>query len=437
MGNWLYGVAHQTALQARRTAARRGTREVQVTAIPDTVAAQHDLWIDVQPLLDEELSRLPDIYRAVIVLCDLEGRTRKEVARQLAVPEGTVGGRLARARTMLAKRLARRGVVLLGGALAAVLAPRAAACPPTSVTSNTISAASSFTPGPATGPISVQVAALTEGVLKAMLLNKLKAVVAAVLFLAVIAAGATALTGRWASARGDQPPATEEKVNAPPRPESERDRPGAALLDLAGTWQGDDWGTVALRPAKDGGFEGTYSDTFGKDTGRIAVRWSAASRRYEGTWSEGTYRFGRIALDAPKDGTISGAYTTDPKYEHQPGVPSLASLKWNKKQEKEVPTAWGKEVEGSPGWSRRARTVRCRIAVGRPGEKVHLEVRLRNVSARPMSRSLRRPAPRVPAENYRRQRRASVRHHATVLGHHCDPDRARSQTRPNRHPLQP
>src|SRR5262249_6980489 len=94
VGNWLYGVAHQTALQARRTAARRKAKEVQVTEMPDTQAAPPDQWLDVQPLLDQELSRLPNYYRAVIVLCDLEGRTRREVARQLGVPEGTVAGRL-------------------------------------------------------------------------------------------------------------------------------------------------------------------------------------------------------------------------------------------------------------------------------------------------------------------------------------------------------
>ena len=170
-----------------------------------------------------------------------------------------------------------------------------------------------------------------------MFVTKLKAVVAVVLLLGFIATGATALSVRSASAWGDQPPATEPKVKASPRPEPELDRPGA-LPDLAGTWQGDDWGKVVLRRAQDGGFEGTYSSTFGKAEGRIAVRWAAASRRYEGTWSEGTYRFGRIALDAPKDGAISGAYTTDPKCEHQPGVPSLAGLRWTKKdEEKPVP----------------------------------------------------------------------------------------------------
>ena len=126
VGNWLYGVAHQTALKARATAAKRKGRERQVTDMPEPAVAGQDLWPDLQPLLDQELSRLPDKYRAVIVLCDLEGKTRKEAARQLGVPEGTVASRLARARAMLAKRLARRGVTVSGGALAAVLSEKAA-----------------------------------------------------------------------------------------------------------------------------------------------------------------------------------------------------------------------------------------------------------------------------------------------------------------------
>jgi RNA polymerase sigma factor (sigma-70 family) len=217
VGNWLYGVAHQAALQARRTAARRRAREVQVTVMPDTEAVQQDQWADVQPLLDQELSRLPDIYRAVIVLCDLEGRTRKEVARQLGVPEGTVGGQLARARAILAKRLAQRGVTLSGRALAAVLAENAASAGvPTAAVSNTIGAASNFAAGQgaATGPVSAKVAALTEGVLRAMMMSKLKAAIAVVLLLGFMVTGATVLSGRVA-ARANQPPAAEAPAKAP------------------------------------------------------------------------------------------------------------------------------------------------------------------------------------------------------------------------------
>jgi RNA polymerase sigma factor (sigma-70 family) len=182
VGSWLYGVAHQTALLARRTAARRRAREVQVTEMLDIEAVQLDQWPELRPLLDEELTRLPEIYRAVVVLCDLEGRTRKEVARQLGVPEGTVGGRLARARVLLAKRLTQRGVVLSGGALAAVLsAGSASASAPPSLVGSTIKAASLLAAGQATAIVSVKVAALTEGVVQAMFVTKIKSVLAVVL----------------------------------------------------------------------------------------------------------------------------------------------------------------------------------------------------------------------------------------------------------------
>jgi RNA polymerase sigma factor (sigma-70 family) len=222
VGNWLYGVAHQTALQARRTAARRRAREVQVTVMPDPEAVQSDQWPDVQPLLDQELSRLPVNYRAVLVLCDLEGRTRKEVARQLGVPEGTVAGRLARARTMLAKRLSERGVTLSGGALAVVLAQNvASAGVPDSVVSSTIRAVSFLAAGQvaAAGPVSGKAAALTEGVLKAMMMSKLKALVPVVLVLGFIVTGATVLCYRMASAQGAQPPAVEEREKVPQKQE--------------------------------------------------------------------------------------------------------------------------------------------------------------------------------------------------------------------------
>jgi RNA polymerase sigma factor (sigma-70 family) len=199
LANWLYGVAHKTALKARATVGRRKQRERQVTPMPEPVSKDsgvriqgsgvrsqesgisHPEWKELQALLDEELSRLPDKYRVVIVLCDLEGKTRKEAARQLGCPEGTVAGRLSRARVMLAKRLARRGVVLSGGVLAAVLSQNvASAGVPIALVSATIKAASLLAAGQAAtaGAISVKVAALSEGVLRTMLLKKFKAAAA-------------------------------------------------------------------------------------------------------------------------------------------------------------------------------------------------------------------------------------------------------------------
>jgi RNA polymerase sigma factor (sigma-70 family) len=194
LANWLYGVAHQTAMKARATAAKRKGREKQVTDMPEPAVIQQEQWRDLQPLLDEELSRLPDKYRGVLILCDLEGRTRKEVAGQLGCAEGTVASRLARARIMLAKRLTRRGVALSSGALAAVLSQQAVSADvPSSVVHSTIKAASLLAAGKAAGAgaISLKVVALTEGLIKAMFLTKLKTA-AAGLLLTVAALGGAA-----------------------------------------------------------------------------------------------------------------------------------------------------------------------------------------------------------------------------------------------------
>jgi RNA polymerase sigma factor (sigma-70 family) len=102
VGNWLYGVAHQAARNERTRIARRRAREVQVPQLPEPAATDPDPLRDWQVILDQELTCLPGRYRAVILLCDLEGKTRKEAARQLGLAEGTVASRLARARAMLA-----------------------------------------------------------------------------------------------------------------------------------------------------------------------------------------------------------------------------------------------------------------------------------------------------------------------------------------------
>ncbi len=247
VANWLYGVAHQTALKARATAARRKERERQVTEMPEPAIAEHDLWRDLQRLLDEELGRLPDKYRVVVVLCDLEGKTRKEAARQLGCPEGTVAGRLARARVILAKRLAGRGVALSGGALAAVLAQQAAAGVPSSVVDCTLKAASLLAAGKAaaTGVISAKVAALTEGMVKAMLFNKLKAAIAVVLILGFVATGATIVTCRTAAGQDDKKPTAEKRVEPAARPEKEKGAFTAWGKEVGGLQAG-----LGLRPGE-------------------------------------------------------------------------------------------------------------------------------------------------------------------------------------------
>jgi RNA polymerase sigma factor (sigma-70 family) len=209
VASWLHGVAYQTARKARATAARRRARERQVSTMPEPLSRPHDLWHDLRPVLDEELNRLPDRYRAVLLLCDLEGRTRREAARQLGVPEGTVMGWLARARLALAKRLARHGLAVSGGALAAVLAERAASGVPPAVVSNAIQVAGLAAEGTA---VPVRAAALAEGVSRAMVLTRIKVITAGLLLIGILGIGVAL---RPLAARMPTPEAGPEPVAQP------------------------------------------------------------------------------------------------------------------------------------------------------------------------------------------------------------------------------
>jgi RNA polymerase sigma factor (sigma-70 family) len=212
VGNWLYGVAYRTALKARTRTAQRRARERQMWQMPRP-AVREETGSDWRPLLDREINRLPDKYRVLIVLGDLEGKSRKEMARHLDLPEGTVSSRLARGRRLLAKRLARHGLTLSGGALAAVIAPAASAGPSSSLIGSTIQAATHVAAGSAatSGGISTAVAALTEGVLTAMFITRLKMATALLLVAGVLGTGTGLLTHR---ALADKPAAQQGGAKA-------------------------------------------------------------------------------------------------------------------------------------------------------------------------------------------------------------------------------
>jgi RNA polymerase sigma factor (sigma-70 family) len=217
LANWLYGVAYQTARKARATGAKRGARERQVAEMPEPAVVERDPWPSWWPLLDEELSRLPARYRSVVVLCDLEGKTRKEAARQLACPDGTVAGRLARARLLLARRLARRGVTLSGGTLAAVLSRQGAlADPPTPVLASTLHAVRLFAAGrSATNLIAPAVLGLADGVLRTMRFTKMKMAIVLLCVGAFLGLGGGARVWRDQAAGMDRPAGLGGKAEGP------------------------------------------------------------------------------------------------------------------------------------------------------------------------------------------------------------------------------
>lgn len=179
LGPWLYGVAFNVARKARSVAARRQAREKQVADLPERASAvpRSDVR-ECLPLLDQELSRLPDKYRLPIVLCDLQGKAHREVGELLGWPVGTVSGRLARGRALLARRLTRQGVGLSAGTLAVVLASQTVAAIPAAVTSSMLRAAALVAAGRVgPGVITTSVATLVEGALQSMLFARLKTAV--------------------------------------------------------------------------------------------------------------------------------------------------------------------------------------------------------------------------------------------------------------------
>jgi RNA polymerase sigma factor (sigma-70 family) len=230
VANWLYGVARQTALKARTTAAKRRLRETQVAEMPEPETRPQDPLNELQPLLDAEVSRLPDKYRVVLVLCELEGKSRKETAGQLRLAEGTVASRLARAKSMLAKRMARHGPALSGSAVSAALARDATASVPDPVLSSTIEAASVYAAGQTTaGLILPPVAALTEGVMRSMMMTRLKTIV----LISVMALPLCGLTGAAVSlGRTEQEPGkTREPTPLPEKKEAAKPAQEAKTAD--------------------------------------------------------------------------------------------------------------------------------------------------------------------------------------------------------------
>jgi RNA polymerase sigma factor (sigma-70 family) len=211
LASWLHGVAYRAAREARRATVRRHARE-RLAARPEAVSP--DSPADLREVLDVELSRLPEKYRIAVVLCDLEGASYREAARRLGWPEGTLAGRLSRARALLAARLARRGLPLSTAGLALALASPAdgrvsAALATSAIRASTLSAAGQATPQ----AVSVTAFSLMQGVLRTMWLTKLKVVVGVGLVVAGVGLGMALVP---VPAAADRPAAVVVDRSAPP-----------------------------------------------------------------------------------------------------------------------------------------------------------------------------------------------------------------------------
>ncbi|MDW7993786.1 MAG: RNA polymerase sigma factor [Gemmatales bacterium] len=163
---WLYGVARHTAQKARYMSAKKLKPQIRA---PEREVSQAGPSTSDDELLDalyDELAHLPDKFRTVVLLCDLEGHSRKEAARLLKVPEGTVAGWLARARKLLSQRLAQRGWTLSVAGVA-MLFGRSAMATPFAPMWHTVRAVGLLQAGQSlTEVVSVKVAMLVSAVLR-------------------------------------------------------------------------------------------------------------------------------------------------------------------------------------------------------------------------------------------------------------------------------
>jgi RNA polymerase sigma factor (sigma-70 family) len=205
IGSWLFGVARHLAARALTTAARRARHESRAPSRPAPDPREDVTWCEVQTLLDDELAGLPDQYRAPLLLCYFEGLTQDEAANQLGWKKRTVKARLARGRDQLRRRLTRRGLDLSAVLAAPLLASRASASVPASLTEPSVQAALRFAGKRTTSAVmSAKVMALAQAGLQMTSVPRLA--VLAVGLLSMLLLGGTAFLLSHQVPSADKPP---------------------------------------------------------------------------------------------------------------------------------------------------------------------------------------------------------------------------------------
>ena len=206
LASWLYGVAVRTAKEARRRATRAREIEMRMRDVSRVEAVTAEDRDDGILWLDEELNRLPHRFRVALVACELEGKSRREAAQQLGIPEGTLSAHLARGRKLLRDRLLRRGVDLGLGPIAGFSRPIAEAAIPERLMSPTVRAALGYASRTSiAGAVPAAVESLARRVLKMMFLTRLTLIVAT-LMAATAGTMAAAVFGLTTLAARPEPP---------------------------------------------------------------------------------------------------------------------------------------------------------------------------------------------------------------------------------------
>jgi RNA polymerase sigma factor (sigma-70 family) len=196
LAGWLYTVAYHLALKARASALRLRVRERPLEDLPAAEPSADSIWWELRPILDEELNRLPEKYRAPLVLCYLEGKTNEQAAQELGCPFGTVSSRLARGRDLLRARLSRRNLALSPALFATALTRMPAAVLSATLRETTRKAALLFAVGRTTAEGMTPAVVLANGMLRATGITPLRIAAALLLTVSVVGSAAALLIQR-------------------------------------------------------------------------------------------------------------------------------------------------------------------------------------------------------------------------------------------------
>src|SRR5262245_326487 len=181
---WLYRVARRIALRLVKKQFRRPASSPELDRVPNA-ESQPEASKDEIAALCAEVDRLPERYRIPILLCFFEGLTHQEAARRTGWPVGSVAGRLARAKDILARRLSRKGVGLAAITLA---------MPAGGFVGGTAHAAVAFTTSAVVPGVESSVIQLAEGALKTMTVSIWKLSAAAAVLVCAVTAGVWGFT---------------------------------------------------------------------------------------------------------------------------------------------------------------------------------------------------------------------------------------------------
>lgn len=213
VAGWLYRVAWRISARAARRRSPEPQSDFEQLPARESEPARDPALVQ---LLNDEIARLPEKYRVPLLLCFFEGLSHTDAAQRLGWPVGTLASRIARGKSLVHRRLTRRGIAMPSAGLGVLLVADSAPA----FVSSTVQAAVAFLSGKGKAAVSPTVLHLAQGVIQSMTLMKMKwaAVVVSTI-------GALSIGLAWAAGTIDsQPPAdttetvAEAPLAAPPAP---------------------------------------------------------------------------------------------------------------------------------------------------------------------------------------------------------------------------